>query len=338
MDGEPSGLRGRKTGRAPAGRAPEEARVDRPGVVSIPLRDIRINLANPRKQIDEQELEELAASIRVHGLLQPILVRPLEPDERRQSRRKYQIVIGSRRFHAAERAGLREIDCYIRGMSSDDAVIASFLDHAHHRTLTPAEEAEFLRYLRERRGMRLREIAEVIRKSIAYVSRRLGVFEDPELDRALREGRLNQAAAQEILRAPDDWRPMLIEHAVGVPTDRLRALVSRAVEGGLSREEVERALTTGQGLDASARARRPARRRVGAADEARRNSPVSVTPPSPAFTLLRLVGDWSSTLEPDWRADDADIRLLDEAVALIRAFSQRETNAGRRQHPGQAQA
>jgi ParB/RepB/Spo0J family partition protein len=305
----------------------EAGRIGGLGVVSIPLREIRLNLANPRKQIDERELDELAASIRAHGLLQPILVRPLEPAERRRSRRAYQIVIGSRRFHAAARAGLSEIDCYVRGMTSDDAVIASFLDHAHHRTLTPAEEAEFLRYLREQRGMRLREIAEVIRKSIAYVSRRLGVLEDPELDRALRAGRLNQGAAQEILRAPDEWRATLIRHGAGVPTDRLRALVTHAIEGGLSGEEVERALTAVRGLDRPTADRR--RMAHGAVvDAARRNSPVTVTRPSPAFALLRIVDEWSAGLASDWRASAADARLLDETIDLIRAVSGRANEAG----------
>src|SRR5262245_16433997 len=79
------------------------------GVVRIPMGEIRLNLANPRKAFDEGELAELAASIRQHGLLQPILVRPLAPAEQRGDGRRYQIVIGARRYYASERAGLLAI-------------------------------------------------------------------------------------------------------------------------------------------------------------------------------------------------------------------------------------
>src|SRR5687767_2423442 len=65
---------------------------DHAQVVRIPLREIRTNLSNPRKRFDEQELAELAESIRNYGLLQPILVRPLGDDELRRDGRKYQIV------------------------------------------------------------------------------------------------------------------------------------------------------------------------------------------------------------------------------------------------------
>src|SRR3954452_24538177 len=80
------------------------------GVVRIPMGEIRLNLANPRKAFDEAELAELADSIRQHGRLQPILVRPLAPGEQRGDGRRYQIVIGARRSYAAERAGLGAID------------------------------------------------------------------------------------------------------------------------------------------------------------------------------------------------------------------------------------
>src|SRR5687768_5090932 len=216
---------------------------DHAQVVRIPLREIRINLSNPRKRFDEQELAELAESIRNHGLLQPILVRPLGDDELRRDGRKYQIVIGSRRFFAAAKVGLSAIDCYIRGMSSDEAVIASYLDHAHHRTLTHAEEGEFLRYLRDQRKMRLREIAAILDKSIAYVSRRLGVSENPELDRAVEEGRIGQAAAQEILRAPAAWWPTMIQHAEGLSSDQIRAVVNEIGDSDLSPDTLDRALS-----------------------------------------------------------------------------------------------
>jgi ParB family chromosome partitioning protein len=232
------GTGGQARGRRVARPAASDRVARAEAVARIPLGQIRLNLANPRKAIDEQELAELAASIREHGLLQPILVRTLTAAERRRDGRRYQIVIGARRYFAAERAGLAAIDCYVREMSSDEALVASFLDHAHHRTLTDSEEADFLRYLRSERGMRLREIAALLQKSIAYVSRRLGVFGSPELQGAVRDGRITQAAAQEILRAPEAKWGELAERAAGLTRAQVRALVDApAAESPLSQPE-----------------------------------------------------------------------------------------------------
>jgi ParB family chromosome partitioning protein len=281
---------------------------------------VRLNLANPRKAFDEQELAELAASIRQHGLLQPILVRALAPEERRRDGRRYQIVIGARRFYAAERAGLEAIDCYVREMSSDEAVIASFLDHAHHRTLTDAEEADFLRYLREERGMRLREIAGVLQKSIAYVSRRLGVFGSPVLEEAVRGGRITQAAAQEILRAPEARWGELAELAAGQTRTQVRTIVEAAAAE-------ERQSRTGEPSPSPQREppATPASTPAPRYDETlRQHGPVQRLAPSPASDVLRLVRGWVATLPVGWRPGDADARLIEEALGELAAVLQPE--------------
>jgi ParB/RepB/Spo0J family partition protein len=306
-----------------------------PGALRIALREIRGNLSNPRKHFDEAELAELADSIRQHGLLQPILVRPLTAEEKRGRRQKYQIVIGSRRYYAAEQAGLTEIDCYVRGLSPEDAEIASFLDHAHHRTLTPGEEREFLRELRDRRKLRLREIAGILGKSISYVSRRLSVSGHEGLDQAVREGRISQAAAQEILAAPEEWWERLVTHAEGRTADQVRALVGELVAEGLTVEALHRALATQR-----VRSARPAPTTpvpapatpapaTPAQDPAlRQHGPVTVVPASRAFELLRRVHAWSATLPESWAPAPADLELLDQAVELIRAAAARADQVG----------
>jgi ParB/RepB/Spo0J family partition protein len=292
-------------------------------VIEIPLREIDINLTNPRKSIDERELEELTESIRQHGLLQPILVRPLAPEERQRRKRKYQIVIGSRRFHAAERAALTTIPCFVRGLSPDEAVVASFLDHVHHRTLTPAEEGEFLRYLREQRKLRLREIAALINKSIAYVHRRLGVFENPELGSAIREGRLSQAAAQEILFAPEPSWPVLIKHAGSMTTPQVRALVRDIAGSKMTPEDVERLLATRATAEP-----RPGQTASGYDPALRQHGPVTQVSASPAFVLLRLVREWQSGLPDDWTPTQGDQEILKQVLDLLSAAAERSTQMG----------
>jgi ParB family chromosome partitioning protein len=292
------------------------------GIVQISLREITVNLSNPRKSIDEAELDELAQSIRQHGVLQPILVRPLTPDERQRHKRTYQIVIGSRRFHAAERAGLATIDCYVRGFTPDEAVVASFLDHAHHRTLTAAEEAEFLRYLREQRKMRLREIAALINKSIAYVHRRLGVFEHPQLEAAIREGRLSQAAAQEIVRAPEAAWPVLIRHAPALSAGQVRALVNEVVAGALAPDAVEQLLAR-RAASAARGAGATAATTAGFDPALRQHGPVTHVPAAPAFALLRLVRAWHDGLPADWTPTPEELALLEQVRDLVAAVRER---------------
>jgi ParB family chromosome partitioning protein len=299
-------------------------------VVRIPLREIRINLANPRKHIDEQELTELADSIRQHGLLQPILVRPLIAEERRADGRTYQIVIGSRRYHAAARAGFAAIDCYVRGMSSDEAVVASFLDHAHHRTLTPGEEAEFIRYLRDQRKLRLREIAAMLNRSVAYVWRRLGISENPELDAAVKDGRIGQAVAQEILQAPEPWWPTLIEHAQGLTADQARALVKETVRRELTPEAAAAVFSARKDARAPDRPFRDDDASEWVAPDPRRHGPVVQVAPSPAFALLRQVREWSSVLPADWTPTASEAGMLGEALALLQTLVARAGTAAAR--------
>jgi ParB/RepB/Spo0J family partition protein len=297
------------------------------GIVQISLREITVNLSNPRKSIDEAELDELAQSIRQHGVLQPILVRPLTPDERQRHKRTYQIVIGSRRFHAAERAGLATIDCYVRGFTPDEAVVASFLDHAHHRTLTAAEEAEFLRYLREQRKMRLREIAALINKSIAYVHRRLG---HPQLEQAVQQGRISRAAAQEIMYAPEASWPLLLEHAGSMTSHQVRSLVREIVAKELTPAALGRLIAVGGETLTQQTAAPPSVRAAATAgyDPAlRQHGPVTHVPASPAFVLLRLVREWADNLPEDWSPTAHDAELLRQVEQLVGSVIRRSSEA-----------
>jgi ParB/RepB/Spo0J family partition protein len=281
--------------------------------------------------MDEEELRELTESIRQHGLLQPILVRPLTPEERQRRKRRYQIVIGSRRFHAAERAELKTIPCFVRGLSPDEAVVASFLDHAQHRTLTPAEEAEFLRYLRAQRKLRLREIAALINKSIAYVHRRLGVFDNAELGQAIQDGKISQGAAQEILFAPEPYWPVLIKHAESMKTPQVRALIREIAGGKMSPDDVERALATRASGGRGAGQHLPSMRGetgLGYDQALRQHGPVTQVPASPAFVLLRLVRDWQNRLPADWTATEDEHEILQQVLELVSTVRSRTANIG----------
>ncbi len=112
-----------------------ENTVETGGAVTIRLSEIEPNRNQPRKEFDEASLSELADSIAEHGLLQPILVRPL-PDG------GYQIVAGERRWRASRMAGLSEIPAVIRELSERDAAQLALVENLQREDLNPLEEAK----------------------------------------------------------------------------------------------------------------------------------------------------------------------------------------------------
>ena len=98
----------------------------------------------PRKHFDEAALEELAASIRSQGVIQPLLVRP----RRTETATVYEIVAGERRWRAAQRAGLTEVPVLLREMSDEDALTAALIENLQREDLNPLEEAQAIQSLR----------------------------------------------------------------------------------------------------------------------------------------------------------------------------------------------
>lgn len=165
----------------------------------IPLGEIEPSSTNPR-QIDEKSLAELTASIRQNGVLQPILVRPVESGKAR-----YQIVAGERRFRAAALAELKEIPAQVREMSDDQALSLQIIENLQREDLHPLDEAESFRRLRELMGITVREMAQRVAKDARYVARRLSLTNLIEEGREdFRKDRITLSHALEICRlAPE---------------------------------------------------------------------------------------------------------------------------------------
>ena len=114
--------------------------------VTLPLDEIIPNREQPRKQFDEEALADLSASIAQHGVLQPLLVRPL-PDG------SYQLVAGERRWRASRMAGLTEVPVVIRDMSEQESAELALIENLQREDLNPMEEAIGYRTLMESYGM-----------------------------------------------------------------------------------------------------------------------------------------------------------------------------------------
>jgi len=136
----------------------------------VPLRDVRPNPDQPRKHFDEGKLDELATSIKAHGLVQPIVVRRT-PDG-------FELLAGERRFRAAQRAGIDRLPALIRDV--DDPLEIALIENLQREDLSPLEEAEALATLIARHGYSHREVAELVGKSRPYVSNTLALTRLPD--------------------------------------------------------------------------------------------------------------------------------------------------------------
>ncbi len=199
--------------------APEPARPTAPPVVpgrsllSLPIEAIERCAEQPRKRFEEARLEELAASIREKGILEPILVR--------HDGAKYQIVAGERRWRAAQRAGLKEIPAVVREASDREAFELALVENLQRADLNAIEEAEAYDVLLRDHGLTQEEISKRVGKERSSVANALRLLKLPdEVRDAVRDGRLDMGHARALLGLDD---PELIRKAA-----------QRAIRDGLS--------------------------------------------------------------------------------------------------------
>ena len=125
-------------------------------VMELSLDEIRPNPIQPRKSIDKVKLSELAESIKVHGLISPILVRKFNT--------KYEIIAGERRFHACRLAGMKTVPVIVKEVSDDNSFKLSLIENLQREDLNPMEESEAYYTLKEHFGLTHQVIAESVMK------------------------------------------------------------------------------------------------------------------------------------------------------------------------------
>jgi ParB family chromosome partitioning protein len=174
-------------------------------VHSLQVECIRPSPRNPRTRVDS--IVELAESLRVHGLLHPVVVR------RRGA--GYELIAGHRRLEAARVLGWMEIAAVVRDETDDQAYILTLVENLQRENLSPREEAAALEVLVRERGWSTRQVGEAVKRSAMYVSRRLRVFDDPVLAPLVLQDQLAVSTAEELLREPDaNARQLLAYQAV----------------------------------------------------------------------------------------------------------------------------
>lgn len=172
------------------------------GPISMKLMDIVPNKDQPRKTFDEGALAELSESIAKHGVLQPLLVRPMPNGT-------YQLVAGERRWRASRMAGLSEVPVVIKELTDVQTMEIALIENLQREDLNPIEEAEGLQALIDTCGMTQDEIAVSVGRSRPAVTNALRLLRLPEEVRDLtREGKLSAGHARALL-AFDDPKKMM---------------------------------------------------------------------------------------------------------------------------------
>lgn len=141
--------------------------------VKLKLNEIEPNKNQPRKVFDDEALSELSASIEKHGIIQPLLVRPLPGGT-------YQLVAGERRWRAARMAGLTEAPVVIRELSDEDASALALIENLQREDLDPIEEAEGYRYLMDTYSITQEEAAQKVGKSRSAVANLMRLLSLPK--------------------------------------------------------------------------------------------------------------------------------------------------------------
>lgn len=185
----------------------------------IPIEKIHANPDQPRRVFAPEALEELAASIREKGVIQPLILRshPTRPDE-------YEIVAGERRWRAAQMAQVHALPAILRELSDTEVLEIAIIENIQRADLNPLEEALAYKQLMERFGHTQEKLAEALSKSRSHIANLLRLLQLPdEVQGLLREGKLTAGHARAMITAPD---PL--------------ALARDTVTKGLSVREVER--------------------------------------------------------------------------------------------------
>ena len=166
--------------------------------VTLPIDEIEPNRDQPRKTFDETALAELADSIRAHGVLQPLLVRPSADGS-------YRLVAGERRYRAARMAGLTEVPVTVREMTDEEESIFALIENLQREDLNAIEEAEGLKQLIDTYGLTQEQAASRVGKSRTAVTNALRLLNLPQPVAALvKDGKISMGHARALLSVADE--------------------------------------------------------------------------------------------------------------------------------------
>ncbi len=197
----------------------EEKVNDADSVKYIKIHDIMPNVNQPRKTFNEEKIEELAASIKEHGIIQPIVVRKHD--------KGYEIVAGERRWRAAMKAELSQVPCLIRELDDEQNMLIAIIENMQREDLNPIEEAEGLRQMTDTFGMTQEQVSKSVGKSRPYITNSMRLLKLPEYVKdSIADGRLSAGHGRTLITLKNE--------------EERKALWERILNEGLSVREAEK--------------------------------------------------------------------------------------------------
>ena len=198
------------------------------GSLSLPISQVEPGLKQPRKRFEEEALQDLADSIRTHGIIQPLTVRRL-------SSGYYQIIAGERRWRAAKLAGLTEVPAVIIEADDRKVMELGLIENLQREDLNPIEEANGYKVLMEEYGLTQEEVSQRVGKSRPAVANALRLLALPDpVCQLLEEGKLSAGHARAILSVPNGGLQMQLAKKVvedGLSVRQTEALAKRLAAG-----------------------------------------------------------------------------------------------------------
>lgn len=189
------------------------------GIFYIDINDIKPNSNQPRKVFDEDKLDDLAASIKEHGLIQPVVLRNIKNG--------YEIVAGERRWRAARKVGIKQIPCIIKELTDEENMLLAIIENMQREDLNPIEEAEGINQMIETYGLTQEQVSKSVGKSRPYITNCLRLLKLPESVRNyVADGSLSAGHARAIVSAGNEEKQIM--------------LAEKTVKEGLSVRQIEK--------------------------------------------------------------------------------------------------
>lgn len=206
----------------------ENSSLEGEGVVTVRVDEIEPNRDQPRKEFDSGALSELAESIAQHGVLQPLLLRPMVSGG-------YRIVAGERRWRASRMAGLQEVPAVVREMTDGEEMLFALIENLQREDLSPLEEAKGYQQLIDTQNMTQEEAAKAVGKSRPAVANALRLLNLPEdIQEMVERGELSAGHARTLLsfKSEEEMRLAAGRAKAGASVRELEAMAKRSAQGG----------------------------------------------------------------------------------------------------------
>ena len=205
----------------------QAVKIDQKELQQLPVELIQRGKYQPRRDIDPEALEELAHSIRTHGVMQPIVVRPIGDN-------RYEIIAGERRWRATQQAGLDTVPAMVREVPDEAAIAMALIENIQREDLNPLEEALALQRLQQEFELTQQQVADAVGKSRVTVANLLRLISLPEVIKTmLAHGDLEMGHARALLGLEEDRQEEGARHVVarGLTVRQTEALVRQWLNG-----------------------------------------------------------------------------------------------------------